>query len=417
MNRIELYLDRNERLTIDFFLTQKDENDAYRTKGKQCYPLIQSLCKSPLLSITESSNGEDIYLVYKNFSLNISEYKKVFEKVGTGPIKLSIKEFKEKQKLSEIKPKKVTRKNKYVGKKIIASVLILSVIGAIIAKEVSDKIKKSSDDFTEDESYVQEIDQATTNNAFVIDNLSYEVPNYITHPIEVGYIETEQKIEEPENDLEIFISFEDRSSTERARITKAYYGGTIEKYSNMFGVDPQILIAIATQERGIHSDKRDPGGATGLMQIENSVWLNQNLTAYNYEKNQYETILVTEDNISDVYYNIKFGCMIFQNCMDYMDNNVLAAIQCYNMGYGNMMKILKQYSAYTGKSVSEILADVTDTGWLEYRDMINVGDRKYLERVLSWIGPNITFGNVNLNEAMVNLNISNENAIKNMSYN
>ena len=46
--------------------------------------------------------------------------------------------------------------------------------------------------------------------------------------------------------------------------------------------------------------------------------------------------------------------------MDYMDNNIVAAVQCYNMGYGSMMKILRTYSAITGKSIEDILQDEND---------------------------------------------------------
>lgn len=35
----------------------------------------------------------------------------------------------------------------------------------------------------------------------------------------------------------------------------------------MYGVDPALVLAVATQERGIHSSVTDTGGATGLMQI------------------------------------------------------------------------------------------------------------------------------------------------------
>ena len=177
------------------------------------------------------------------------------------------------------------------------------------------------------------------------------------------------------------------------------------------------MIAIATQERGIHSEKKDSGGATGLMQIQNRIWRDKSLTAYNFETNSYETIVVDEDSLGDVFYNIKVGCMYFQNCMDYMNNNVLAAIQCYNMGYGSMMKILKEYSMDSGKTVNEVLGDISDCGWLEYRDMIKYGDQAYLENVLSWIGSDFNIDKFNLNGEIVNLNISNESEIKSVSIN
>jgi serine/threonine protein kinase len=69
------------------------------------------------------------------------------------------------------------------------------------------------------------------------------------------------------------------------------------------------------------------------------------------------------------------GCMIFQNCMGYMKYNTIAAIQCYNMGYGNMMKILSAYATDNNKTIDEVLLDTTDLGWLQYRHLIKQGDQ------------------------------------------
>ena len=105
------------------------------------------------------------------------------------------------------------------------------------------------------------------------------------------------------------------------------------------------------------------------------------------------TITVNEKSLSDVNYNIKVGCMIFQTAMKYMDYNPLASIQCYNMGYGNMKKILNAYSVESGKSVNSILSDITDKGWMDYRYLIKEGDREYIENVLSWLGEDINITN------------------------
>ena len=84
--------------------------------------------------------------------------------------------------------------------------------------------------------------------------------------------------------------------------------------------------------------------------------------------------------------------MIFQNNMKEMKNNVIAAIQCYNMGYPNMEKILKAYSNKTGKSINEILLDINDYGWLDYRNIVKKGDDNYVENVMRWIGENAELG-------------------------
>ena len=116
---------------------------------------------------------------------------------------------------------------------------------------------------------------------------------------------------------------------------------------------------------------------------------------------------ITKNMIKDVGYNIRIGCMYLQNCMKYMNYNVIAAVQCYNMGFGNMSKILNAYSKEINKSVDEILADKNDTGWMKYRNHINVGDRNYVENVFSWLGPKIDLNTTTTNNKIIISNITN----------
>ena len=107
----------------------------------------------------------------------------------------------------------------------------------------------------------------------------------------------------------------------------------------------------------------------------------EKLSAYNFETNTRENIIVNEKSLSNVDYSVKVGCMILQTVFKYMNYNTLAAVQCYNMGYGNMHKIFNAYSCDSGKSVDEILNDVTDTNWMNYRYIIKKGDQEYIENV------------------------------------
>lgn len=176
----------------------------------------------------------------------------------------------------------------------------------------------------------------------------------------------------------------DRTDSKKAIIARENYEDMISKYCNRYGLDSEVLLAIATQERGVHSSVRDKGGAIGLMQVEVGVWNNESLSVKNVIENKYETINITEEKLSEADFNIKTGCAIFQDCLKKMDGNIFAAIQCYNMGYGNMLKILNSYAKDSGTSVDNILKNNEDLGWLEYRSIINVGDKEYLENVLSY---------------------------------
>lgn len=174
------------------------------------------------------------------------------------------------------------------------------------------------------------------------------------------------------------------SDSEKAEKTRNLYGDIIEKYCNMYGLDSNVICAIATQERGVHSDSVDEGGAIGLMQIQVSVWTHETINAYNYETEKTDEIYISLDDLREVDFNIKVGCAIFQNYLKLMDGNYLAAIQCYNMGDGAMRSILNEYSYSTGRSVDEILKDTGDLGWMEYRSGGYAGDPNYIENVMRY---------------------------------
>lgn len=406
MNRIELYVDRENKLTLDFYYNINDDYPISQFKGEKCYSVISKLCEKPIKDIKENPKQDEMSLTFGESVLNISECESVLKKRGTGPIKTNFAKYCEAKKAESFQQKKVNRSNKYIGRQIIAGALVLGVLGAVVGIELSRKQKVDNIDPIESTTYTQETTLPTENknNDLII---NYEKQNQGVAFENLNNIKND--LFEESSDIEIFIPFEDRSDTEKARITKAYYGETIETYAKRYGVDPKIMVAIATQERGIHSDVMDRGGATGLMQIQNAVWLGENVTAYNYDTREYETVHIDKSKLSDVFYNIKIGCMYFQNCMNYMNNNVLAAIQCYNYGYGNMQNVLERYSFNSGKTKKAILEDVSDCGWMEYRTSIpeNEGDRIYIENVISWIGSTMNFENPTLSNKTINMTVTN----------
>ena len=71
----------------------------------------------------------------------------------------------------------------------------------------------------------------------------------------------------------------------------------IESYAEKYGVDPYLMLAVATQERGIHSNKIDEKGAIGLMQIQVDIWLDESLTVFDFEQNKEITINFTISSI------------------------------------------------------------------------------------------------------------------------
>lgn len=386
MKRYELYVDNDNRLVVSEFKTTESLYESKILKGKETFELIKNLTSSKIIETYEDPNY--ITIQYKNHIINIDDCDVVFSKNGTGPILRSLQKYDEQNKLKKVQKKKVKRKNKYAQRRIIAAGLTLVMLGVCVTnalkKENKQQVNTSS---SSSETY------SSDENEFI--DLNHLVQIEIPKEEEITYV---------------YLDYEDRSDKEKAYITRAYYEGMITKYAKMYGIDPNLAIAVATQESktGIHTTVTDPGGATGLMQIQNEVWIGENVTAYNFETKQDETINVTLNKIKDVEYNIKIGCMILQNSLEYMNYNTLAALQCYNMGYGNMNKILTKCSEETNKSIGEILSNVKDTKWMDYRKIIRVGDQQYVEKVLSWIGSEIEISNIKTDGSLICLNIANQ---------
>ncbi len=169
---------------------------------------------------------------------------------------------------------------------------------------------------------------------------------------------------------------------------KNSYGDLITKYANMYGIDPNLAIAVFTHERGYHSDVMDSGGAIGLCQIQLDVWDNQDVNAYNFETNQMETYHIKEQNIKNLEENIKAGVMILQTSLNQVSYVVLQGVQCYNYGLGNLNVAFRA----SGLNKEE-LNEQTNKEWMQYRDMIKGGDPLYIEHVFQYIpsGTNLHF--------------------------
>ena len=64
----------------------------------------------------------------------------------------------------------------------------------------------------------------------------------------------------------IEVDYEKRTETDKFKKGKRYYNDIISYYSNIYGIDPQIMLAIAVQESGEHRINQNTP-AIGLMQI------------------------------------------------------------------------------------------------------------------------------------------------------
>ncbi len=256
--------------------------------------------------------------------------------------------------------------------------------------------------------------------SFDTEPYSYSAPAVIEPEDITEYEETVVVPETTEAEVEdefegLTYSYEDRTNNKKYQDCLDNYGDLIKKYAEMYGVDTNLAIAIATQERGVHSSIKDNGGGVGLFQVQESVWLNNKISAYNFQTGEKDSILVTKDNIGDLESNIRFGVMIIATCYNQMYGNIPATIQCYNYGYGNMTKVYNKYAydlgledfnrestgAFTDVE-KRLLCDQNNTGWMkpEFIRIVNkngyeIGDAKYLAHIFSYMGDefDITFQN------------------------
>lgn len=201
-----------------------------------------------------------------------------------------------------------------------------------------------------------------------------------------------EKVEIEEPKINPFtLETEDLTGSEKYQNAKEKYFDLIEKYATEYGLDPMVMLALATQERGVHSETVDSGGGLGLFQIQIEGgwnWNNENVSAFNFRTNEEETVTITKEKASTLEYNIKYGCMLFQNALREQNYNVPRAIQCYNYGSSYMDQVISECCRDTGQSRSDI-SDPTNLIWINYRSIIKNGDDRYLENVLRYL-PNDT---------------------------
>lgn len=302
-----------------------------------------------------------------------------------------------KRRKQELRKKKIKRRQMITASIILSAVTITSsLIGNnLVNAAVNEEIDKEPT-ITYEEEFEKTQPLIIEEKEIVLEDKS------LSNDISI----VEKNIEE-ENINMIEVDFEDRTDTEKFKVTKAYYKDIITRISKKYGIDPQIMLAIATQESGIHkTDENTP--AIGLMQIEKSVWIGETITAFNYESNSNESVYITKETLENLEFNIQVACMHFQKCLKDSKYNLPIAIQMYNYGYGNLNKTLKMcYNNIDLRNVELI----EDNEWLNYRENISAGDKLYLEHILSYI-EDLDNIEIKTKNDSINYSINNTNQIR-----
>lgn len=288
------------------------------------------------------------------------------------------------------KNKTVTRKKS--NKKTVIATFAALTLSTVMLLSVTSKAETkvtNKEDINPQVSYAQNIEiDDDINKEFTV-----TTPPIVDIKEEVKETTPSTTVEEVQKEKvnPLTLETEDLTGSEKYQNAKENYYDLIEKYANEYGLDPMVMLALATQERGVHSETVDSGGGLGLFQIQIEGgwnWNNENVSAFNFRTNEEETVTITKEKASTLEYNIKYGCMLFQNALREQNYNVPRAIQCYNYGSTYMDQVISECCRDTGYSRSDI-SDPTNLIWTNYRSVIKNGDDRYLENVLRYL-PNDT---------------------------
>lgn len=184
------------------------------------------------------------------------------------------------------------------------------------------------------------------------------------------------KVEPKENNLEEIDTNVGSKKEEMLKYLSEENAELFKKYAIMYNVPKSILQAMAYQESSFNAGY-ESNYAKGLFSIENTM-NGEKVQALNYNTNQYDTIIINDNNRMDKDSSVQIVAMMMQERINrYFNygskdnpNAMLLAIQSYN------------YSTSAVDKVLEYLAD--KKGLADYKDAINlpkeeiIGAFKYL---------------------------------------
>ncbi len=224
----------------------------------------------------------------------------------------------------------------------------------------------------------QQVNIVDLNNQKTLNNkVNYSLPK--SSKKEISEVKLTNKQEEiPFVELD----YGKNKSNEEVYYVKEEYGDTLKYYANMYGLDENLVIAIATLRKE-HNDEIDDEGKIGIMGITFDAWYGQTLTAYDFYDNTSKEF-VFDDKIYSLEGNIEAGCVIFQNELKKYNYNILVGLQSYQYGGYYMEQVLSYYAQDNNKTYEQVL-NGTSIDWMKYRSSyIPDKDSEYIEHVLSY---------------------------------
>lgn len=171
-------------------------------------------------------------------------------------------------------------------------------------------------------------------------------------------------------DIPISIKINDYTLNKIINFINSEDGKYFFQIADDFGIDPYTFICLMMVESSLNHNDTIPGGiyyngsGVGICQLETPN--GQEITAFNYNTGQSETIYETMSNALDRKTNIKMGVMHYQNVLERYHGNEKLALQSYNFGYGLVDLIIEIYANEKGVSFDNVVDNYQDVGWLKY---------------------------------------------------
>ncbi len=161
------------------------------------------------------------------------------------------------------------------------------------------------------------------------------------------------------------------------------YNEYLEKYSKMYGVDYNLMLAIFMQE-SVGGLDTNSASAVGIGQIERTDRSGSDMV-YNYETGKVEEI--NYNNIDMDEQNVKVACQIMQYSANKYGPNICAMLTNYNQGPTTTTKIVNEIARQKGCTTDDLKYDTTISDWSGYiRLCTSYGDPNYIQNVLSFCG-------------------------------
>ena len=179
---------------------------------------------------------------------------------------------------------------------------------------------------------------------------------------------------------------EDLSNSEKVNDIKENYMNEINEICELYGLNPNLMLAIASQESyGYHSTDTS-NAAIGLFQMEKGVWVGHTVNYINPYTGQTETITIQTSDLQDLKKNISLAFRYFKDeCLVNANDNIFVAIQYYNYGYGNLNRVLDEYARIKGCTREDVINNQDDLGWMDYLYIIEEGDLDYIPHMMRYI--------------------------------